>query len=875
MKNRMTPMKQMAVLLVLLGAVASHGRAVEFAPAKSYTVGIAPIGVVEGDFNGDGKVDLVVANNGSGNVSVLLGNGDGTFRPAVSFDAGISAPESIFVGDFNGDGKLDVAVFQSGNSVTLASGEVSILLGNGDGSFKAPMVTTLTVSAAAIAVGDFNGDKRTDLVVSGSDPATNAVGLQILLGKGDGTFLSANPVNSNIQNVNFATADFNNDGKLDLAIAVPGGVQVLVGHGDGTFIAAGTATVATGYEAQTILTGDFNKDGKLDLIVDSRESSCSGSIIKSCAGKQNVSVFLGNGDASFGAEQIFAQGAYTRSSLGPDINTELENIVACDLNGDGNLDVVDHLPLGNRLQIWLGKGDGTFSSTPPTSIYPGLVGVVSDLNGDSLNDVLALDSSNSSLLILLNTSPTSGADLDINDATVPATVGLGINLTYSADVLNEGPQSATNVIFIDTLPIGVTFVSATSTRGICSESNQKVTCTIGELASVADAQIGIVVTPTVAGAITNTMNISAAETDLAPANNQATQTSTIVPVYTLTVSKSGDGSGTVTDGQSGLAGLPINCGIRCSAQYLSGTDINLSAGADSGSFFQAWNGACSAVQPGCSLTMDGDKNLTAVFVLGAKLTVAFAGGGNGTVSSSDNTLSCSNAAGTCSSVYKPGTSISLTAAPSGTSVFGSWSGACTGTDPNKCSIALNSDEMVTATFSPAPDFSLSPAAKSLTAATGGQATDVISISEQGGFSSAIQLTCSVAGPAPMPTCALSPATIPPGANSPTSTLTITAPGKLAFLSAQRKWQTRAPYVLGIALLIALLWLSTILYSFNGERSTRSALRMVGGLAYAVILISLSACGGASSPPPPQTFTITVTAASGTLQHATSVSVTVQ
>ena len=848
--------------------------ATEFASPKSYAVGTNPHGIAIADFNGDGKPDIAVINSGSNNVSILLGNGDGTFRPATNFDVGNNMSD-IFAGDFNGDGKTDLVAFLPGNASGPVNGEVRVLLGNGDGTFRVPVLTNLTAAAAELRVGDLNGDKRTDLILRNTDAVTGAVTLQVLIGKGDGTFAPATVVPSDVQNADFVVADFNKDGKLDLAVAVPEGVQVLIGRGDGTFVPGGTATVSTGYATQTMVTGDFNHDGSLDLIVDSRESSCSGSIVKRCSGKQNVSVFLGNGDGTFGAEQIFAQGGYTQNPFGFSVNTELGNIVVGDFNADGKLDIAGREPLGSRLEIWLGKGDGTLSPVPAAITYPGPVAGVADLNGDSLSDLLILDSSNGNLLVFLNTSPTSGADLGINGGTVAATVGQGINLTYPADVLNAGPQDATSVTFTDTLPAGATFVSATSTKGSCTQSNQKVTCVIGELPSVADAQINIVVVPTVTGAITNTMDVTAVEPDLAPANNEATQNSTVVPVYTLTVIRSGSGSGTVSDGQAGLAGLPINCGITCSAQYFGGTNINFSASADSGSFFLSWNGACAGAGPGCSVIMDSDKTVTAVFALGAKLTVAFSGGGTGTVTSSDNTLSCSNPAGTCSSLYKPGSSISLAAAPSGNSVFSGWSGACTGADPNQCSVAMNSDQTVTAAFNRAPDFSLSPAAASLTAAAGNTVNDVISISEQGGFSSSIQLACSVIGPAPMPTCSLSPSNIPPGANSPTSTLSIAAPVKSAYLPLPRvEWPARTPYEVGLALGFLLLGLLALRTVIGREREPRRALGVAGSLAYVAIMLSLAACGGGSSPPPPQTFTVTVNATSGALQHTTTVSVTV-
>src|SRR2546426_980193 len=132
---------------------------VSFIARRDFAAGRSPDSVAVGDFNGDGKLDLAVANRGSNDVSVLLGNGDGTFQAALTFAAG-SGPSSVAVGDFNGDGKLDLAVASRGSSL------VSVLLGNGDGTIQAALTFAVRTGTSSVAVGDFNGDGKLDLAVA-------------------------------------------------------------------------------------------------------------------------------------------------------------------------------------------------------------------------------------------------------------------------------------------------------------------------------------------------------------------------------------------------------------------------------------------------------------------------------------------------------------------------------------------------------------------------------------------------------------------------------------------------------------------------------------------------------------------------------------
>jgi hypothetical protein len=296
----------------------------------SYSVGSGNAWwVATGDFNGDGKVDLAVTNFSSDNcqsgcsVSILLGNGDGTFQSHVDYPTGDLSPFGIAVGDFNGDGRLDLAL-TGGNGVSLCSSQkgcLGIMLGNGDGSFQAPTGVQVPVSRAVPSVGDFNRDGKLDLAYAFSDNFGNSSAC-ILLGKGDGTFQS--PACYAAGNVAFGgtstvTADFNGDRKLDLGVGSSNNpvVAILLGNGDGTF-APFTLTPSSQPHTVTgyVIACDFNCDGKVDLAALG-------------AGGNSSSVFLGNGDGTFQTPVILSPA-----------NTFVL-LAAGDFNQDGRMEILE------------------------------------------------------------------------------------------------------------------------------------------------------------------------------------------------------------------------------------------------------------------------------------------------------------------------------------------------------------------------------------------------------------------------------------------------------------------------------------------------------------------------------------------------------
>jgi hypothetical protein len=228
-----------------------------FTLVSSPATGNGPHSLVAGDFNGDGRLDLAVANYDEcpATVSILLGDGNGNFSPASSPNAGGCSSTSVAVGDFNRDGKLDLAVAND-------FGKVSILFGNGLGNFNQASSVATSYRPMYVAVADFNDDGKLDLAVANY----NDTKASILLGDGLGNFTLASSPGTGYNPFSETVGDFNADGKLDLAVLDDGGmVSILLGDGHGNFTSA--SSPRTGFYPHSVAVGDFNGDGKLDLSV--------------------------------------------------------------------------------------------------------------------------------------------------------------------------------------------------------------------------------------------------------------------------------------------------------------------------------------------------------------------------------------------------------------------------------------------------------------------------------------------------------------------------------------------------------------------------------------------------------------------------------
>jgi len=379
---------------------------------------------VIGDLNADGKPDL--ATDG---VSVLLGNGDGSFGAVTDYAAG-NGPRSVAIGDLNGDGKPDLAVANYGTSAAHGS-TVSVLLGNGDGTFGRSAEFGAGDGARFVAIGDLNGDGKPDLVVAnlGFYPAYGTT-VSLLLGNGDGTFQSKTDLVTGSGPYSLAIGDLNGDGRPDLVTANFGSctVSVLLGNGDGTFGAKTDYYWADCPAFPAI--SDLNGDGKPDLVVMNWDGHL-------------VSVLLGNGDGTFGDRiDHGTMGGY------------LQSMAVGDLNSDGKPDVaIANWGFGG-VNVLLGHGDGGFEERADLRTNGGSFGVaIGDLDGDRKLDLAATNGLNTVSVLPGNGDGTFGAKTDYGTGSQPYAVAIGdLNGDGRPDVVTANSGSNTVSVLLNVAP---------------------------------------------------------------------------------------------------------------------------------------------------------------------------------------------------------------------------------------------------------------------------------------------------------------------------------------------------------------------------------------------------------------------------------------
>ncbi len=416
------------LLCILTGTLAAQNPR-QFLVAPEYTTGNAtnPQAAVTGDFNGDGNLDIAVANSNTNTVSIFLGKGDGTFAAHVDYATG-GKPLGVVAGNF-GNGHLDLAVTNS------TSNTVSVLLGNGDGTFQGKTDYATGNGPQGIAIGHFSASSSNVDYLAVTNATDGTVG--ILFANGNGTF---NPVTASttyrtgFNPTSVAVADFNLDGIPDLVVANNNNnnvVSVLLGLGtggvgNGTF---GTQLqYATGANPVAVAVADFNGDGNPDIVVANQQGN-------------TISILLGNGTkGGFAAHVDYATAAFPTG------------IAVGDFNSDGHTDVAVSAGNGNTVSVLWGHGDGTMLGQVNAGTGDIPYGVVAgDFNNDGITDLATADSGDNSVTIILSngTSETFQARADYPAGATPFSI---VKADFNGDgvsdlaVTNTGTASAISVL---------------------------------------------------------------------------------------------------------------------------------------------------------------------------------------------------------------------------------------------------------------------------------------------------------------------------------------------------------------------------------------------------------------------------------------------
>lgn len=476
----------------------------KFAPAVAFNPGPVPFSLAVADLRRSGNLDLVVANFcqtvdqhgnctiGEGGVSVLLGNGDGTFQPAVMYGTGADSAWSVAVGDVNGDGIPDVVVANwcglAAGDCYLQSGAVSVLLGNGDGTFQPPVVYgSGGYDAYSVVLADLTGNGRMDIAVTNTycDRTFFDGGVSVLLNNGDGTFDPAVSYDSGSRIApSVAIGDVNRDGFPDLVVADymddwfdtgEGAIAVLLGNGDGTFQPA-VIYDSGGRFAYSIALGDLRGKGILDAVVANRWSNDP----EQTRLRGEVSVLPGMGNGTFQPAVAYLASGMDYAgypAIGPGINS----VAVADVNGDGIPDaaVVEWCQLivhytdcvGEReLNVLLGNGDGTFRKA---SVYNsgGFIGsalAVADVNNDGRPDLIVANEDASdqdfragSVAVLLNETY-YGSKTALASSLNPSHVSQSV--TFTATITPAVPNGETVTFYAGATPLG----TGTTTNGIAT-----------------------------------------------------------------------------------------------------------------------------------------------------------------------------------------------------------------------------------------------------------------------------------------------------------------------------------------------------------------------------------------------------------------------
>lgn len=831
-------------------------------------INIAPQAVTIADVNGDGMNDIVSSNARGGDVTVLLGNGDGTVNvPSIGYSTGGNPKTSALVADFNGDGVADIVV--PDNVFGFAS-----LQGYGDGTFRSaldyysPVPGGYGAGATTIASGDFNGDGYPDFVIGNvgyNNPTGSGIGITVFLANPDGSLQPGVNYGTGGSYQGVAVGNFEGGNGVDIAAVNQNndGVQIWHGNGKGAF-SLGTFYPTGLTEAYTIAVGDFNQDGFPDLaIVNSAPQNIQVSVLLNDAGNgflpavvYTINGSSGNGEAIAAADvngdgildlivsendnsthtgsvDVLlgnANGTFQTAISTPLGYNSPGNLALGDLNGDGKLDLavtIADTSVGTGLAVAQGNGDGTFK---PAILYstslqtlnlvnypsPGDVHML-DLNGDGTLDLVYSNSGYGTIGVLYNTGTnpfTTGMFYD----PVENSAGSVVDALTLVDVNGDG---AVDVVAADNYFAGATILLNTS----------------------------------------GSINTLAASANPAVASQSVTLTATVAGVRGVTTVPTG--SVTFLDGSTSLGSASLSGGVATlSTSTLAVATHSITAQYSGDSNFHSVTSAI--LSEVITLAADSTSLLSSVNPAGVGQSVTFtatiASTSGGATATPTGTVTFSDGATTLGT-----TSVSSRVATFSTSSLAIGNHAITAAYSGDANFAATSSSALTQVMV-APDFALGANPTTMTVTAGSSAQYVLSVTPSNGYTGTVAFTC----PSTLPTkttCSFSPPSVSPSNGTyPSTTLTLGTAAATASLALPIRPGSKSVSPMILASLSCFGIFGLVLAGAGPKRSRRQTI--VLGMILFAMMFSFVGCSGSSSSTgsnpsvpgtPSGTYSVTVTA----------------